>query len=860
MSNLANHLVWLDKAGSANISLVGSKAANLGELFRLGLHVPRGVCITTAAYNYFLKKSGIFPELDQIITTQAGDPLGASAHARELIYKTEIPDLLRNQIAQAYASLMSEGRGTSLAVRSSSLDEDLVNDSFAGLYDSYLHISELAALFQRIKACWTSFWSERALVYRMARGFMNRPIMGAVILQHMVEAEAAGVLFTRNPVENGDVSMTLEVVRGTGDQIVSGDVTPDRYVISKPGLKIASRSVVVHDDHQVLVPARQQTAAWEEKPERGGILSDEEVLELCRYGLFIEGSFRRPQDIEWARSGGQYYFLQARPITSTPEDMEEPASPAIWTRNNIDERFPDPLKPMEASFVNECVFTPGCSQLFDSLGFDKTKGSEVFRVFHGLFHVNKQLFTSALHGLPESITRQIFERNSPQEPPQISLSWPLVATLARILKMALTGHRRFEHKLPGFLAEYQCFRNSNYEEMTLAELSAQLEKIGDSIQAISAGHMQSIIVAEMLVALLISICPDKDILMLIRGMDANKTVEMEWRFAELCSTAAGDETVYSILMNAGPGQALERLKNQPHARQFLWLLNWFLDEFGHRSVKYQLSHPRWREDPGQLLDMIKASLSIPGPPRRRMVNDNDLCELVRATEKKLGGNGIGRIFPWKKAAFRLLLRYARIYCGILRENEGFYITMPFPEVKRILSCIARELVAESVLEHAEDIYFLTLPEVIQASRERLCSDLGNTVAVRKKAYYHHSLERVAAANPFGTVLSGTAASPGQASGRARILSSPGEGFEPGNILVTHSLNAAWVPLLRCASGVVTNVGGMLSHAAVIAREFHVPAVLGAGAATTSIQQGEMITVDGTNGKVFLIDTTRNLWT
>jgi phosphohistidine swiveling domain-containing protein len=851
MSSLANHLVWLDKAGRSNISLVGSKAANLGELFRLGLRVPRGVCITTAAYDYFLKKSGIFFDLEQIITAQAGDPLGASAHARDLIFKTEIPDLLKNQIAQAYSALISDRCSQSLAVRSSSLDEDLANDSFAGLYDSYLHISELAALLQRIKACWTSFWSERALVYRMARGFLNRPITGAVILQHMVEAEAAGVLFTRNPVENGDVSMALEVVRGTGEQIVSGDVTPDRYVISKPDLRIASRRIALRDDRRALVSASRHRPAWEGQTEQPEILSDQEVLELCRFGLFIEKSFHQPQDIEWARANGSYYFLQARPITSTQDDLGETVDPAIWTRNNIDERFPEPLKPLEASFVNECVFTPGCSQLFRALGFDEAKGAEAFRVFHGLLHVNKQLFTSALHGLPESVTRQIFDRKGEQPAPRISPSWPLAVILVRLLKMVFTGHRKFERKLPAFVADYQRFHNCNYEEMQLAELSGQLAEIGDSIRRISAGHMQSIIVAEMLVAMLTSICPDKNILLLIRGMDANKTVEMEWRFAELCSAAAGDETVYSILMSAGPGQAMERLKNQPHARQFLWLLNWFLEEFGHRSTKYQLSHPRWREDPAQLLDLIKTSISVPKHSRRRLTNDNDYKAMLKTAERKLVRSGLDRILPWKKAVFRLLLRYARIYCGILRENEGFYITMPFPEVKRILACIARELVAESVLERTEDIYFLALPEVIQASREGLRCDLGNTVAVRKRAYFHHPSEPAEVSTSSETVLSGTAASPGLASGQARILSSPGDGFEPGNILVTHSLNAAWVPLLRCAGGVVTNVGGMLSHAAVIAREFHVPAVLGAGAATTSIQQGQMITVDGTNGKVFL---------
>ncbi len=852
MSSLATHLVWLNKTSRSNRHLVGSKAANLGELMRLGLAVPPGVCVTTDAYDYFLKKSGIFFELNHILTSQTGDPLGASAQATELMGDAEIPDLLKNQIAQAYAALRSESCDQySMAVRSSSLDEDLVYDSFAGLYDSYLHISDLDTLLQRIKACWTSFWSERALVYRMARGFLNRPITGAVILQKMVDAEAAGVLFTRNPVENGNVSMALEVARGTGEQIVSGAITPDRYVITKPGLQIASKQLAVRNEYRDLVSVSEQSQGWEVPPEVQEILSESEILELCRFGLSIEDAFQQPQDIEWARAHGQYYFLQTRPVTSTQDEPDEVPDPSIWTRNNINERFPEPLKPLEASFVNEWVFTPGCARLFRNLGFDAAKGSEVFRVFRGLLYVNKQLFAAALRGVPESITRRIFEPNRDGEAPRVLLSWPLLLTLARILKMALRGHRQFARKLPKFLARHQRFRACDYEELHLNQLARELTALGQLIRHISSGHMQSIIVAEVLFSLLTQVCPNNDVLLLVRGMDANKTVEMDRRFSDLCRVASCDETVYSTLMSASAEQAMEKLKGRSYARQFLWLLNWFLEDFGHRSAKYQLSHPRWREEPQQLLGLIRTSIAARTHSESGSPDHKRAAELQKAAEQNLIKSRFDRIFPWKKAAFRLLLHYARIYCGILRENEGFYITMPFPEVKRILACIANELVSESVLEHRDDIYFLTIPEVIQAAGGGPCSDLGNTVAIRKQAFFHSTLERAEAPIALDAVLSGTAASPGIASGRARILSSPGEGFEPGGILVTHSLNAAWVPLMRSAGGVVTDVGGMLSHAAVLAREFRVPAVLGAGAATASIQQNQTITVDGTNGKVFL---------
>src|ERR1041385_962405 len=203
MSNLATHLVWLEEADRSQSNLVGSKAAHLGDLSRLGLPVPKGICITTAGYDFFLRKSGIRFELQEIAASHTAGPASASSAARKLIYDAEIPELLKDRISQAYR-ILTDGERRSLAVRSSSLDEDLASDSFAGLYESYLDLDSLESVFQRIRDCWASFWSEKALVYRAARGFANDSISGGVIVQRMLKAEAAGVLFTRNPVENGN--------------------------------------------------------------------------------------------------------------------------------------------------------------------------------------------------------------------------------------------------------------------------------------------------------------------------------------------------------------------------------------------------------------------------------------------------------------------------------------------------------------------------------------------------------------------------------------------------------------------------------------------------------------------------------
>lgn len=850
MSGPATHLVRLEHAGTANLHLVGSKAANLGKLLRLGFAVPRGVCVTTAAYEYFIKNSGIFFELEETIPASHSAAHRASLNARQLIDTTEIPELLKRQIIHECQRL-TEGKraGFSFAVRSSSVDEDLANDSFAGLYDSYLHVSNFATVLQRIKDCWASFWSERALIYRMARGFSHRRVTGSVIIQDMVDAEAAGVLFTQNPIDNESLSMALEVVRGTGEKIVSGAVTPDRYVITKPALQIVSREIANLHEQSVFAASNGSAGSWRTLEASNEILSDREILDLCKMGLRIQDSFQGPQDIEWAKSKGDYYFLQTRPITSGHAEI---ADPDIWTRNNINERFPERLKPLEASLVGEWVFAPGCSQLFRSLGCDAAKGREVFRTFHGYAYVNKKLFASALKGVPEIVTKQLFDRNGNSTPlPQINFTFPLLLTFSRFLRIILTNHRQFRRKLPLFLERYRYFRSCNYDHMQLRELGSSLAALGGEIQTIAAGHMQSIVAAEILLTALTAMCSDKNVLLLIRGLVENKTVEMNRRFEDLCKIAETDEAVYRILTTQDSEQALRELKCRPQAQPFLWLFNWFLEDYGHRSTMYQLSHPRWREKPSQVVEMIKGSIAAQSHCDLDTAPGGDLGDLAKSLERDLSASHLDRFLPWKKFVFQWLLRYARIYCGILRENEGFYITMPFPEVKRIICSISRLLTTDGVLDDESDIYYLAIPEILQFANFPGSEDLRQTVTVRKQEYLQALPERNDATHSCRTVLSGTAASPGIASGPAYVVSDPAEGFEPGSILVTHSLNAAWVPILRSARGVVTNVGGMLSHAAVLAREFRVPAVLGARAATLVIQHGQVITVDGTSGKVLL---------
>jgi pyruvate,water dikinase len=236
------------------------------------------------------------------------------------------------------------------------------------------------------------------------------------------------------------------------------------------------------------------------------------------------------------------------------------------------------------------------------------------------------------------------------------------------------------------------------------------------------------------------------------------------------------------------------------------------------------------------------------------MSDAELSRLKAIAERQIQGSGFSRFFSGKRLWFRFLLKYARIYSGVLRENEGFYITMMFPQVKRALRAIAAELKQRSVLEEEDDIYYLTFSEICNSAEGlRDTTALAGVIAGRKRVFLGSTVPENEAQEqgPSGNLASGAPASPGRVAGTAIVLSHPGDPFTPGAILVTHTLNSAWVSILRSAAGVVTEVGGMLSHGAVLAREFGVPAVLGAGPITRRIHTGQHVTVDGTKGHVHI---------
>src|SRR5215207_4987905 len=345
------YTAWFDEIRKDDIALAGGKGANLGELSRAGLPVPSGFVITTAAYDTFVEASGIKGEVVALASVpRAEDPAGFEEVAegiRALFSGGKVPDEMAEEIRSSYQEL-SEDRETPVAVRSSATAEDLPGMSFAGQQETYLNVRGAEALLEAVKNCWASLWTARAMAYRVRQGIGPATVSLAVVVQRMVESEAAGVMFTANPSNGRRDQATISAAWGLGESVVSGSVTPDSIVVEKGSGRVHSRETANKEVMTVYAEGGTAERPVPEALHRKQVLDDEAAATLTRYGATIEQNYGTPQDIEWALAGGEFFIVQSRPITALPEPMADP--PTDWSvpipkgtywRASIVEQMPD---------------------------------------------------------------------------------------------------------------------------------------------------------------------------------------------------------------------------------------------------------------------------------------------------------------------------------------------------------------------------------------------------------------------------------------------------------------------------------------------------------------------------------------
>src|SRR5215204_6113050 len=869
------YTAWFDEIGKEDIALVGGKGANLGELNRAGLPVPSGFVITTAAYDTVVKASGIKGEVVALASVpRAEDPAGFEEVAeviRTLFSGGKVPDEMAEEIQASYQEL-SDDRETPVAVRSSATAEDLPGMSFAGQQETYLNVRGAEALLEAVKNCWASLWSPRAMDKRTRQGIDPANVSLAVVVQRMVESEAAGVMFTANPSNGRRNELTISAAWGLGESVVSGTVTPDSIVVEKGSGRVLSRETSAK-----LVMTVYSESGSEERPvpearRRQPVLDDGAAAELARYGKRIEDHYGTPQDIEWALAGGEYFVAQARSITALPEPMTDP--PTNWSvpdpkgfyvRASIVEQMPDPLSPLFADLAYGSVPRSLDKLIEELMGSDTLREGELaFPTINGYaYYYYKmaailRISVKALAVLPSlygsgktSGVKRWREYSHPRyativkewetKPPEDLPAVGLLAGARELLDAGTEYYTSVQTIIP-IAATSEMFFTSFYDRLIRRE--------GD---------------------------PPGQIFLL--GFDSTP-IRAEKSLYDLATWCGEHPELAAALLDTPSERALELLRmEEPLAGmgERVWddwrsRFQTHLDSYGYAVYNLDFVNPVPADDPAPLFDTLKFYLrgegQNPHERQRRMVRRRE--EATKAV--------LERLDPARGRLISRLLRWAQDAAPV-REDALADTGLAWPVMRRMLLELGRRLVEAGAVGKPADVFWLRWDELedkagsLDAGATQLAS-LADSVEQRKMLWrgqrqvtppqllprgtwlkFFERLMPAASEEQTGDTINGVAASSGQVTAPARVLSGP-EDFgqmQPGEVLVAGITTPAWTSLFAMASAVVTDVGGPLSHSSIVAREYDIPAVLGTGVATRRIRSGQSVRVDGDAGTVMLLD-------
>ena len=807
-------IVWFDDITAGDTARVGGKGANLGECARAGLPVPPGFCVSTDAYREATC------DVTGLLTADAAR--GNAAAARERVLGLPLPESVRSAVSEAYTRLGEPP----VAVRSSATAEDLAEASFAGQQDTYLGVIGIEAVLDAVRRCWSSLWTDRAVDYRHQHGVPDDGLALAVVVQEMVPTNTAGVLFTRDPVTGDNTTMLASSSYGLGESVVAALVTPDTFTLSRDPAAIVAREIGSKQTRIDQTPDGGTTTTDVPAADRARqSLTDAELLRLVDLGERVEAHYGTGQDIEWAFVDDELCLLQARPITTSAPAVEghAPARGRVerTLRDDLIEHFPAPF-PLDLFTVHQ---VQGVIQDLMSVA--------------GLRAVPA---TSLLRGDDDGIIRIT-----------ITKPRPTAATLSRLPALFAKGMRHDpstwpdeEDALRGHLERLA----GRVAELASADDDAAIEIVREAVdQAASIttdrflNYLTPMMVNRSLASWLIRLSrPERATTAedLYAGVPYT-TAEITTAITGLAS-AARESGVAEVIASAPQGAVGQALASSPSGQEFQAQIEAFLAAHGARTARPYLpfSNRSWREDPETFYALLAATLR--GAP----------LEQAHTTDP---ANGIEQRLPrvlrtrWRTNTTRLRARH------IGREGTVYLIEEFFCLARAAMDEIARRLVAQHQLDSPDDVRFLYFHEVEQALRDdQLRFQSVVTRRRRKRGTAEATWWDRGPANDNQSALRGLPASAGRATGTARVIRSPEEfrRLQAGDILVCPYTDPTWTPLFALAAAVVADTGGPLSHAAIVAREYGIPAVLGVGHAT-SLPDGATLLVDGTSGTITLID-------
>ena len=877
-------------SSDATLANSGGKALNLVTLTRAGFDVPPGVIVTTDAYRVFVQHNRLADVIEAATDhLDASDPRaleGASAAIRGAFRQGTMPDPLAKELhklAQGWAH-------SPLAVRSSATAEDLADASFAGQQDTYLNVLGLDALLAAVVDCWASLWTARALGYRIRNAIPPEGLALAVLVQVMIPSEVSGVMFTADPLTGHRGRTAIDATYGLGEALVSGQVEPDHWLVdSNTGLvitrQLGAKAVAARplpDGGLTMLPP-DNAADY--------CLTDAQLAELADVGDRLQSTFGGvPQDVEWAYADGRLHVLQSRAITSLyPLPSDDPAT--AWFSFGAFQGLLDPITPLGQDMIRNLAANGaalfGLKAAPDDLPFLHTAGERFWiRLDQLMRHPVASRMLPRIFGMvePGALTvllhlqkEPLFEAPAGHARPDPKLLAKAVTFLGPkvVRNLASPGDTR---------ARFERFIQVTLDRLTEQAALAEARTTAEARQQARVAFLRRE-VAPLLARIVREFAPimGPGILMTtelvkesaalageqgralantaLRALPGNVTTEMDLTLWRTSQAIAADPASRAALVEATPEAAAAAYLAQTLPAVAQRQLTSFFDHYGMRGLnELDLGAPRWRERPAEVIRMVQGYLARPADSATpetlyaaaQAGAQPALDELLAlaATDDRLG---------FKRRRLSFLVSRIRASMGA-RETPKFTLIRAFGLVRQGLLAGGADLVAAGRLDAADDIAFLTIAELAEAFTS---GDLRPRIAARKAANAREQLRRqvplvlvgdgrtfLSGISEDPSAIAGSPVSPGVAEGIVRVVLDPTTAaLEPGEILVCPGTDPSWTPLFLTAAGLITEVGGMMTHGSVVAREYGIPAVVGVPHATRRLVTGQRVRIDGTTGTI-----------
>jgi len=872
-----SYVLGFQEIDKTKLAMVGGKGANLGELSRIeGIQVPAGFCVTTAAYKESIENNKEFHTLlDQLSLLKADNREGISeisAKIRKLIEGLAVPQGIENEITRHLAQL---GENNAYAVRSSATAEDLPTASFAGQQDTYLNILGKDDIVQHISKCWASLFTDRAVTYRIQNGFDHRKVHLAVVIQKMVFPQAAGILFTADPITSNRKVTSIDASFGLGEALVSGLVNADNYNVRDGRIvekKISTKKLAIY----ALKDGGTEEKRIEAEHQNMQTLTDEQIVQLERLGRRIETYFGCPQDIEWCQSSDTFSIVQSRPITTLyPIPDEQDGKNHVYMSFGHQEMMTDAMKPLGLSFF--------------LLGLEDIP----------LIQVGGRLFFDLAHDLASPIGRWIALMAMGKIDPLMHNALKSLMKRKAFMKSLSHGKRFFSMGVGYFswalpVQAIKIYRRNDaaivqtlmsQNEASMRELRQRIAKLsGDELFAfileaqeqLKAAMVDPRSMGVVYVGVYVANWMNKKMEKwlgekgaadsLSQSVANNVTSEMGLALLDVADIVRQYPAVMEYLQHANDETFFADLARLEGGDAVSHSLRAYLEKYGMRCTgEIDITRPRWSEQPTTLVPTILSNIKNVEPGAHNALFEQGLLEakqkeqdLLTRLERLPGGKHKAK--KTKKMISRL-----RNFTGY-REYPKYLMVWHYWIIKQALLSEAVKLVQKGVIQEKEDIYYLSFEELREVVRTNRLDD--SIITKRKEEYeVYEKLTPPRVMTSEGEVLfgeydtgtfpkgalAGIPVSSGIIEGRARvILSMEDADTEEGDILVTTYTDPSWTPVFLSIKGLVTEVGGMMTHGAVIAREYGLPAVVGVENATRLMKDGQSIRVNGTEGYVEIL--------